>query len=407
MSRRSKQIIRIGLSVVVGVAVLVVMLYGFQMYRGWTSIGRVNVDTQSARDALAATGSSQGDPAASATVPPTTAAPAIVTSSTTEPAGTAPYPPPGTAAATTTTSTSVAPDTTTTIPPPSTLPPPPVDDDGTRVFLIIGNDSRPSHAGNRADVIMLAILKDGQSPVLTSLPRDLYINNPCKGYDARINTNLGGCSDPSINGPTLLTIAVEDFTGIKVDHFIIVGWEGFTRIIDAVGGIEICTDETIRDTWSGLYLDPGCTHADGDLAFAWVRSRKTQHLSNGEWVHLPGASDLSRNAHQQELMVQLLGKVKNFSSPFELLAFASSLSDAFIISDDISLSDMASLAWDYRHVDPASVVRFEIPVKPYTTSRGASVLLPTTTFREAYDDAVTAAREEYLSTTTTIPDNVH
>ncbi|HDH03535.1 MAG TPA: LytR family transcriptional regulator, partial [Actinobacteria bacterium] len=93
-------------------------------------------------------------------------------------------------------------------------------------YLLIGSDLSES----LADVIIYVLLpRDGSDPILTSLPRDLYLPNPCTRQNSRLNAALNGCGEFA-NGPELLGLMVEDYTGIPVDHFAIVNFEGFADV---------------------------------------------------------------------------------------------------------------------------------------------------------------------------------
>ncbi len=242
--------------------------------------------------------------------------------------------------------------------------------------LIVGSDL----SGNLADVIMLAVLpEDGGEPMLVSLPRDLYLPNRCTQRFSKINANLAGCGD-DVNGPTLLALAVEDFTGIDISHFALFTFEGFEEIIDTVGGVEICVDYPVRDSRSELDLPAGCTQATGAQALSWVRSRRTQELVDGRWRTMPDVSDLSRNERQQEVLLQLFAKLRDFSSPGDLTATVRSLTDAFTLDDQLGLTDAINLAWELRDIDPTSFVTLDIPVENQRTSSGAAILVPTKPF---------------------------
>ncbi len=385
MSRR--RMVSLIFFVIFTVVFVLGVFYVERLYRGWDNVERISVDTENARLLLKQEPDPQLTPVRVNTPGP--ASPSVSIPSTT------------TSLSTRSTSTSTSATTlvgvivdhsetniieqqgtTTTV-----FAEPPPDEDGLRVVLIIGNDSRPPFTGGRADVIMLAMVRDGQPPALVSLPRDLYIHNPCKGYDTRINANLNGCSSPAISGPTLLALAIEDYTGLSIDHSVMVGWEGFTEIVDAVGGIEICSTNPIRDSNSNLDLPAGCTQVDGDMAFAWVRSRKTQEYVDGSWRSVRGVSDLTRNQRQQELMIQLLGKLKNYNSPTSLLALSDSLAGAFVISDDLALPNAVALAWSLRGTNRDSIVQFKIPIANHRTDAGAAVLLPTRSFASLFNEA--------------------
>ncbi|MFQ5554407.1 MAG: LCP family protein [Acidimicrobiia bacterium] len=244
-------------------------------------------------------------------------------------------------------------------------------------FLVVGSDE----GGNRADTIILALLGRGDGPVLVSLPRDLYLPNRCTESFTRLNATLNGCG-AEVNGPTLLALAVEDFTGVPVDHFALFGFNGFERIIDEVGGVEICVEHPVRDWRAELDLPAGCTSAGGAQALAWVRSRHTQELRDGAWRTMSGVNDLTRNRRQQDVILEMLSKLKAFDSPADLSGIVRSVSKAFTLDDHLGVTDAVSLAWSMRGLEPEAVTRIEIPVRNHTTPEGAKVLLPTTGFAE-------------------------
>ncbi|MDH5372573.1 MAG: LCP family protein, partial [Acidimicrobiia bacterium] len=99
-------------------------------------------------------------------------------------------------------------------------------------YLLVGSDL----SGALADAIILVLLpEDDSPPILASLPRDLYLPSLCTDSYARINAALGGCRGVA-TGPELLSLTVEDFTGVAVDHFAQVDFSGFRRVVDVLGG---------------------------------------------------------------------------------------------------------------------------------------------------------------------------
>ncbi len=169
----------------------------------------------------------------------------------------------------------------------------PLPDEMFASYLFIGSDA----SGRRADVLIYLIEPtDGSDPMVVSIPRDLYFELPCTEELGRINSTLNGCGD-EVNGPTLVALAVERFTGIAVDHFGSVDFEGFEQLVDSFGGIELCFDRPTRDIKSKLDVRQGCHTADGAEALAFVRSRRPEELIDGAWVrqtairlHAPGPS---------------------------------------------------------------------------------------------------------------------
>ncbi|MBP1632115.1 MAG: ywtF [Acidobacteria bacterium] len=282
-----------------------------------------------------------------------------------------------------------------TLPPDVTLPTSPhLAPEALQAFLIIGSDYRPEHGtGSRADVIILVLLPaDGADPVMVSIPRDLYLPNPCTGGYTRVNATLNGCGEAA-SGPELLSVTVEDFTGVEIDHFAVFDFEGFKAIIDRVGGVEICVDHAVRDakTDPPLDLPAGCTVANGAMTLSWVRSRHTQELVDGAWRGMAGVNDLTRNQRQQELLLDALSRLKAFRSVTELSALVEELTDAFSVDDGLSLGSAIGLAWDMRGVDIPSIRRPTIPVGFFTTEAGAQVLLPESSFAAVLESAYPGA----------------
>ena len=253
-------------------------------------------------------------------------------------------------------------------------------------FMVVGSDI----GDFRADVIILVMLpSDGGSPIMVSLPRDLYLPNRCTQTYTRLNANFNGCGD-EINGATLLSGAVEDFTGVKVDHFALFTFDGFEEIIDEVGGVEICVDYAVRDRKADLNLDAGCTNATGEQALSWVRSRSTLEYVDGVWRTMPNVSDLTRNERQQDMILSMLEKASEFDSPQELAGVVRSVGNAFTLDDQLSLTDAINLAWDLRGLDRADIVRLSVPVENYRTSEGALVLVATTPFDALLEEFIAA-----------------
>ncbi|MDH5371755.1 MAG: LCP family protein, partial [Acidimicrobiia bacterium] len=192
---------------------------------------------------------------------------------------------------------------------------------------------------------------------------------------------LGGCRGVA-TGPELLSLTVEDFTGVAVDHFAQVDFSGFRRVVDVLGGIEICVDNPTRDWRAELYLDAGCVQADGATALAWTRSRHTQELIGGTWQSV-GASDFTRQEHQQKVLIALLSKMKSYGSLASLGEIAGELADYVRLDEAFSIGDAVSLAWSNKDVDPQTLARVSLEYENYRTSAGAAVLLPTMSFTEA------------------------
>lgn len=256
---------------------------------------------------------------------------------------------------------------------------PALPDEMFNAVLLIGADA----SGFLADVLIYVLMpSDGSTPIMVSLPRDLYLSDECSGGYGRINSALGGCRGVA-SGPELLSLTVADFTGIEVDHFARVNFSGFEWVVDQLGGTTVCVgDRPIRDPKSGLDLGPGCHQADGPTTLAWVRSRNPEYQGeDGEWSR-PGGSDFDRQRKEQDVLVQLAGKLTSASSVGALSSILSNLSSVVRTDSGWGAGEMASLAFQYRSLDPASVRRLSIPVQNYRTPGGAQVLIPAKRFND-------------------------
>jgi LCP family protein required for cell wall assembly len=146
-------------------------------------------------------------------------------------------------------------------------------------WLIVGADSRQGltdkqivslHLGfisgtENSDSLMLLHMGTGR-PVLISIPRDSYVPIPGHG-DNKINAALG------FGGPTLLIQTVEDLTGLRINHYMGIGFGGLVSVVNEVGGVRICLPAPLHDKYSGLNLTAGCHDLNGAQALSFVRDR--------------------------------------------------------------------------------------------------------------------------------------
>ena len=259
-------------------------------------------------------------------------------------------------------------------------------------YLIIGSDERTANSsasrgyidGQRADVIILGIIDEKNSDqYLLSIPRDLLVKNSCTKSIERINSTFSrnDCGNSAEN----LAANIQILTGLTINHFASFNFEGFEDIIDSFGGVEICVDKTQREGFS-FELQKGCQTVQGSTALNWIVSRNTEFLvgeklvdKNGndisEWQKMEGVSDLSRNDRQQYIILQLLSEIKDFRSLGELNTFITTLEDAFIIDENLSINSAVNILWNFRDTDLSDIKKLSIPVSPYELDDGRQVLI--------------------------------
>lgn len=174
-------------------------------------------------------------------------------------------------------------------------------------YLLVGSDSRKGlskkenkrlgtggvgDVGQRTDTIMLLHTGDGPS-MLLSIPRDSIVDIPGNGT-TKINSAF------ALGGPKLLVKTIEQNTGVRVDHYVEIGFGGFVNSVDAVGGIEICPTQRMNDPRANLKIKKGCQEVDGVTALGYARSR-----------HVSRYGDIDRARHQREVVSAIGAEVKS------------------------------------------------------------------------------------------------
>ena len=266
-------------------------------------------------------------------------------------------------------------------------------------YLLIGSDERTANSspargyvkGKRADVLILGLINNQTNQTsIVSIPRDLLIRNSCTEEIQRINSSF--VSNNCGNGVENLAASILSITGVTIEHLALFNFEGFEKIIDSVGGIELCVENTIREGFS-FELQRGCQIVNGEIALNWVVSRNTEVLvgnkivdDNGNdastWRKLNNVSDLTRIQRQQDVVIELLSQVSNFGSLNELTNFISALEDTFTIDENLSNSKAATVLWGLRNEKFSEIKKLTIPTRPYTTESGMEVLIMTTYFKD-------------------------
>ena len=257
-------------------------------------------------------------------------------------------------------------------------------------YLLIGSDKRSDESedgyieGQRADVIILGFFNETiNKNALISIPRDTLVTNLCTGEVERINASFkrNNCG----NGAENIVAAVNNLTGIKIEHIASFNFEGFEKIIDSFNGIEICVEETQREGYS-FELQKGCQKVNGSTALNWTRSRNTEVLigqkivdedgnDKSEWKKMEYVSDLSRVERQQYLVIQLLNELENFASFGELLQFIQALEETFVVDEGLSINKATNILWSLRTLDFNNIAKLTVPTTPYQLNDGRQVLI--------------------------------
>lgn len=228
-------------------------------------------------------------------------------------------------------------------------------------YLIVGSDSREgmsdqdkkdlhtgSAEGKRTDSMMILHVADDGGNTMISLPRDSNVTIPSfKGAESgKLYPNQGRQTKLNAayaeDGPELLVRTVEYNTGLKIDHYAEIGFGGFAKIVDAVGGVEMDIPEGFKDEKSGADFEAGKQTLDGKEALAFVRTRYA----------LKG-SDLDRTKNQQKFLAALANQAATPSTvlnPFKLYPTMGAGLDTLVVDKDMGLFDVASMFWAMKGV---------------------------------------------------------
>jgi LCP family protein required for cell wall assembly len=222
-------------------------------------------------------------------------------------------------------------------------------------WLITGSDSRQgltrkqerkyhtgiNVAGQRSDTILLLHIPGNGGPaVLVSLPRDSYVRIPGYGWN-KLNAAY------SFGGPKLLAETVQNATGLRVEHYMGIGFGGLVNVVNSVGGVTMCFSHPLHDTASGLHLKKGCQTLSGGKALSFVRTR-----------HNFASQDLQREQNQRVFMKALLSKMTSSGvifNPFAVVPAALGAVDSLTVDDGTHLNQLISVAFALRSPETTTV----------------------------------------------------
>jgi LCP family protein required for cell wall assembly len=248
-------------------------------------------------------------------------------------------------------------------------------------YLIVGSDTREGlsreeikrlkvggtdvAAGKRSDTMLLIhISKKRDKAAIISIPRDSYAlipehnNSQGKVIPAaysKINSayNWGGAP--------LLIETLESMSDLRIDHYVEVNFVGFVRMVDALGGVEICTKKDIDDPKSHLTLPAGTHVLDGIDSLKFVRTRV-----------FDGLGDLGRMKRQQEFAGAMLRKATSAGvllNPVKMVDFINSALDSVVTDKGLSQGDLLTLGKQLRNLSASNVRTLTIPLQYYNYNK--------------------------------------
>jgi LCP family protein required for cell wall assembly len=237
----------------------------------------------------------------------------------------------------------------------------PADQPGT-TYLLVGSDSRKGltraenrrlgtggvgDVGQRTDTIMLLHTGNGPS-LLLSIPRDSIVPIPGHGT-TKINAAF------AYGGAPLLVRTIEQATGVRIDHYVEIGFGGFVNSVDAVGGITICPTKRMVDRRANLNIKKGCQPVNGITALGYSRSR-----------HTSGIGDIDRAKHQREVVSAIGAKVKSpwtVLNPFRYWRVNMAGTSSLKVDKDSGVIDLARFAYAMTRVNGTDGLTCSMPIR--------------------------------------------
>jgi LCP family protein required for cell wall assembly len=246
--------------------------------------------------------------------------------------------------------------------------------------LLLGVDLGPRRSTYNTDTMMVATIDPRAGTSLISIPRDTFGTPLGDGrvYYAKLNSLFAYARiDPRtypLGGPETMKRAVGALLGIKIDYIGAVDFLGFTRAVDAVGGVDVTVTRAVHD-WGyrdeynrlvGFHIEPGTHHMDGYTALAFARSRKGA-----------GDNDYTRAERQQLVITAMVNKMRSGSWLLNLPILLGAIGNS--VASDIPVELMPHIAKALLDADLADLERLVIQpplVQPGRLTDGTYILSP-------------------------------
>ncbi|TYK53525.1 LCP family protein [Actinomadura decatromicini] len=226
--------------------------------------------------------------------------------------------------------------------------------------------------GERSDTMMLVhVSRDHDKVSIVNLPRDSYVTIPA--HKSNGSEGAKGAQIPSrpgkltwayqFGGPDLTVNTIKRATGVSIDHYVEVNFYGFVHMVDALGGVDVCTEQAVDDPKSGLKLPPGKSHVDGLKALAYSRARYT--LADG--------SDLGRIDRQQQFMASMMKQAlstKTLGDPVKSTRFLNAALKSLRVDPKLA-DNLPKLADQMKNLSTDNLTFAKIPL----SNPGANVVL--------------------------------
>ena len=238
-------------------------------------------------------------------------------------------------------------------------------------ILLLGSDTREGQTGHIGGdtpglsdtTILLHISGDRKLAYGVSLPRDAMVERPaCERKDGN-GTDPGGLSmfnaAYAVGGPACTIKTVEKLTNVRINHFVVIDFNGFRKMVDALGGVEVCVPKEVNDETGHIYLPAGTYDVKGQKALDYVRVR---HVISDN-------GDIGRMKRQQTFLASMANKAVSAGTlvnPVRLVRFLDAATKSLTTDTGLSsLNKLGGLAKSLKGVGLDQIQFITVPFESY------------------------------------------
>ncbi|HET9422691.1 MAG TPA: LCP family protein [Nocardioides sp.] len=250
-------------------------------------------------------------------------------------------------------------------------------------ILVMGSDSREGAANDlesagatdeRSDTtILIHVSADRKDAYGVSLPRDAIIDRPdCRVKGETVPGEQAALFNTafSVGGAQCTIQTVEKLTGIYIDHFVTVDFNGFKDMVDAVGGVQVCIPQDVDDDEHDIHFDAGNQELTGQDALNYVRERYILSVTG----------DIGRMKRQQAFIASMVNKVMSadtLSRPDKVYSFLDAATDSIAVDENLdSLGALFDLVTQFEHTGLARIKFVTVPFAEYEPDPNRLVWAP-------------------------------
>jgi LCP family protein required for cell wall assembly len=248
--------------------------------------------------------------------------------------------------------------------------------------LVMGSDTRKGKGNHIAGetpglsdtTILLHLSKDRSRAYGVSIPRDAMVERPTCEKKDHSGTVAGGLTQFNaayeVGGPACTIKTVESITKVFIDHFVVVDFNGFKKMVDALGGVKVCVPNEVDDTVGNIHLAAGTYNVTGDQALDYVRVRHG----------ISANGDIGRMKRQQTFIAAMINKAVSagtLANPVKLVRFLDAATKSLTTDPGFAhLKALASLGSSLKNIGLDKITFVTAPFEPYAPDPNRLQLSP-------------------------------